>query len=255
MVNLMSLPRAKVTLVFGIETVVILVVVALVIHSGREPKHYFGEGSFITWLSTLQLLGVAHICHRISRLRFQHGQQSKQFPSQIAKSGTWKNPARIWQVMMIGFVFLALDEIFMIHETIDNSFHVWFGLEKTELSGRIDDFIVLLYVIVGALFFRFFWKEFLYFSKSFGWLLIGFALSFLMIFLDMISHSSAPFAPFFSDPIQLRSFHIWLQAVEEMVKIWAGGALLLAFDVCLGIARREDGTPDLGIRLPYVKSC
>lgn len=55
----------------------------------------------------------------------------------------------IWLLICIGFIFLALDEKFLIHENLDFFIHKVLNLKETQLSDRIDDIIILIYGLIG----------------------------------------------------------------------------------------------------------
>jgi hypothetical protein len=54
--------------------------------------------------------------------------------------------------MTVVFAFLAADDLFLIHENIDKVIHWIFGGDaKDHLTKHLDDMIVLVYGIIGAI--------------------------------------------------------------------------------------------------------
>jgi len=229
--RLLSSIRSKAIFIFSFEAVLILAGVSRALMYDRNPMRYFDEGGFITWLSVLQLFFIGYLCHKISRLRLRQN---------IPLRG-WRNPGRAWQAMAVGFVFLALDEYFQIHEAMDAMIQGAFGLEKASGWSRIDDFIILLYVIVGLLFLRVLNKEIRQFPSSLKWFGLGFGFCFLTIALDMLSHDAATMAPFVQDGEQLRDLHNWLKTLEEIPKILAKGSFMVAFQCCFATVKAKFG--------------
>ena len=227
--KILSSVKSKAVFVFSLETVLILIGVSMALIRDRNPMRYFDEGGFITWLSVLQLFFISYLCHKISQLRLRQSRSSQ----------GWKTSGRAWQVMMLGFIFLALDEYFQIHEALDAMIQGLFGLEKAPIWSRIDDFIILLYAIVGIVFLQTFKKEIQQFSSSSKWFLIGFGFCFLTIALDMLSHNASMMAPFVQDADQLRDVHNWFKTLEEIPKILAEGAFIIAFEYCLVVAKAK----------------
>ena len=130
--------------VLGIDSLMIATAIGRAILLDRNPLRYFDERGFITWLSVIQLLFIAYLCWKISIIRAH----------QHSSLRGWKNPSRVWQIMTGGFIFLALDEYFGIHENTDVSLHELFNLNENGLTSRIDDFLILFYAIIGLFFLR-----------------------------------------------------------------------------------------------------
>jgi hypothetical protein len=86
------------------------------------------EGRIPTWISVLQLLAIAYTCYRIYLDRREHATNGGGY--------------RLWLVMAVGFVYLALDEKTLIHESLDKRIHAFFAIHQTVLSDSIDDAIV-----------------------------------------------------------------------------------------------------------------
>lgn len=220
--------KSTILLVFGIDSLMIATAVSRAILLKRNPMRYFDEGGYITWFSILQLLFIAYLCWKISIVR-----ADRDSSLQILK-----NPSRFWQIIAGGFIFLACDEYFGIHENLDVGFHRLFGLSEDGLTSRIDDFIILFYVIIGILFLKTFKSEFQNFASSFRWFFAGFSLSFLTILLDMISHKGKILSLVLEDADKIAFMHNWLKTLEEIPKIFAEGAFIIAFYHCWIIATK-----------------
>ncbi len=220
--------KSIVFLVLGIDSLMIGTAIGRAILLERNPMRYFGERGFITWLSILQLLFIAYLCWKISIIRSHQSSSLK----------GWKNPSRVWQIMTGGFIFLALDEGLGIHENTDAGLHELFNLNEHGLTSRIDDFIILFYAIIGLLFLRTFKNEFQKFASVFNWFFTGFTLCFLTIVLDMLSHKQQVLSLIIEDYEKLNLMHNWFKTIEEIPKIFAEGAFIIAFYYCLIIATR-----------------
>ena len=116
--------------------------------------------------------------------------------------------------------------------------HRFLNLNESGITGRIDDVLILIYVVLGLFFLRLFKPEFQKFTRSFGWFLTGFVLSFLTIFLDMLSHNRGILSPWIDNLEKLNTMHHWLTDIEEIPKIFAEGAFIIAFYHCLKIAKK-----------------
>ena len=78
----------------------------------KTPLQYFGkEASPITWLSFFQLLTIAYLSWETFKLRKK------------SCSPVWKDPALLWGIIALGFLFLSIDEVIRIHENMDSIIH------------------------------------------------------------------------------------------------------------------------------------
>ena len=213
---------------FGIDFLGIAIAVSRAIILDRSPMRYFGENGFISWISTLQLLIIAILCWKISTFR---NNKLKSAPSK-------KRPVIFWRITALGMFFFALDETLEIHENLDKSILKALGIAETSLNTRLDDFIVLFYVITGLLFIYWYRQELKHFIAAFFWFKQAVLCSFLTIFLDIFGHNRETFAPFADNLDELNYIHHWVSTVEEIPKILAGGAFIVTFYSCLQIAKR-----------------
>ena len=217
--------------VLGIDSLMIATAIGRAILLDRNPLRYFDERGFITCFSVVQLLFIAYLCWKISIIR---GHQHSSLKG-------WKNPSRVWQIMTGGFIFLALDEYFGIHENIDVSLHELFNLNENGLTSRIDDFLILFYAIIGLFFLRTFkneFQKFTRFSSVYNWFFAGFSMCFLTILLDMLSHKRQLLHLMVEDYEKLKIMDTWFKSIEEIPKIFAEGAFIIAFYYCLIIAKK-----------------
>lgn len=135
----------------------------------------------------------------------------------------------IWWLVGAGFVFLAFDEALEIHERLDAAIHVIFRMKETAATDRIDDFLILLYGVIGLAALAYFWAEVRRAPGLLQWLPVGFALLVVQVALDaafnrddLILWLGVPEAwlPRLSTPISL---------AEEAAKIGAEVAFLVGF--------------------------
>lgn len=213
-------------IIFGIDFVAITIGIAKAIILDRSPMRYFGEGGHVTWVSTLQLLLAGVLCIQIAQIRNQSYSERKINQTPL-----------FWWIAGLGMFFLALDETLEIHENLDKSIHRWLGIQSTSLSGRLDDFIVLFYAGLGLFTIYTFRRELLRYKSSFSWFSLGVGLSLLTIAFDMIGHNRATFEPLADSLEELNRIHHWAGTIEEIPKIFAGGAFLVSLFVCKLMAR------------------
>ena len=104
----------------------------------EDSRRYYKEGQLVTIYSGLKLLTTSLICWKI--FKYKEG---------ILSLKQLKNPIFIWLIISAGFLFLALDELALIHESIDKLIHHIFSMEETSLTDRIDDLIIFVYGLIG----------------------------------------------------------------------------------------------------------
>ena len=213
----------------GIDFLAVASAILRAIILQRSPMRYFGENGYVTWVSIIQLLIIAVLCWKISNLRKNELSTSVSSPK--------KQPVIFWRISAIGMFFFALDEGLKIHENLDRSLHRLLQQEVTPLSSRLDDFIILFYAAAGLFIVYLFKEEFKNFVTAYYWFIWGLVFSFLTILLDMIGHDRETFAPFAENLQQLNDIHHWFSAVEEIPKILAGGAFIVALYHCLLVAK------------------
>ncbi len=217
--------------ILAFDLLIIGLMMLRAIEREKSPMRYFGEAGIISWLSFLQLLVLAILCFWIFRIR-KRGISLK-----------WKSPQSLWKWMAISFFFLAIDDIAQIHESLDFGFHALFQIQENPISDRIDDLIVLLYVMGGGYILYLFRREFQYYRPAFKWVIGSFVLAGIMMVLDVCTNfdpesNIEAFKIFFADLESRRSLLFWLQAIEEGFKILSEGCFIAATIICLQIARQ-----------------
>jgi len=193
------------------------VITATTIYRHTGVNH-FKEGSFLTTLSCLQLLVISGIVF------------------QIKKHSLWKNSSVVWIFIALCFLFLAADEFFEIHETIDHIIHYIFNIQETALTDRIDDVLVGLYGLAGASVLIFFRQELMPYKRSAPLFISGFLLLFAMVIIDVITNRP-DILPLLLDAHQAAPLHTFLSLSEEALKIFAESFFLLAFYTILQISK------------------
>lgn len=119
--------------------------------------NHFAEDGYITTISVIQLLAI---CLLVICIHFSHKKETA---------------SSLWLVIAFGFFFLAADELFQIHENLDNQVHQLLYLQESAFTDRLDDLLVGLYGVTG------FWLCFLLTQRA----LAGISNPFLILFSDL----------------------------------------------------------------------
>jgi hypothetical protein len=186
----------------------------------------FREGSVITIASVVQLATITRISMKIMQAR-----------GGGRRRPVWREPRAVWWATSLGFAFLAADDLFKIHENIDSLIHYAFDLEKNGVSDRIDDALVGIYGLVGIGLLIVYRVELKNYGEAIPYLVVGFALLFIMVALDIITNRRDILMAFFAHERALL-LHIWLSLAEDTMKLFAEGFFLLGFYAALQKARR-----------------
>jgi hypothetical protein len=203
----------------SLDTVLIVLAVYLGI-SSHNPLKFFDEGGFITWVSALKLFVIAVLSFMIL---FYSCQEQKEF--------SWKSPSAIWLLIGLGFVFLAGDELLELHEKADEIIHQALALKETRFLDRIDDLIIGFYLFLGVVFLYVSRHEMLRYLKIYPYIIMGFIISIIMVFLDMYTN----LAPGdWISPTILR-----LSIAEDVLKVYAESCFLMAFFHAMQKARNH----------------
>jgi len=205
---------------FGVLFVNILAIF-LALLFGETSKYYFEEHRFITFLSFFQLLGISFLSWKIFSIR------KKSF-----KTDNFINPSFIWFLVSLGFLYLALDEYFCIHEAFGRGIRWLFSLEKVGLMARIDDIIIGIYGLVGIFSFYLYRQELKKYKNMFWFVAVGFILLFFSVALDILTHSQDILSIFIKEVAFRENVFQWLSAFEEIFKIIAEGVFLGVFYNC-----------------------
>ncbi|MBE7381147.1 MAG: hypothetical protein F6J95_007030 [Leptolyngbya sp. SIO1E4] len=190
---------------------------ALVIYHVYDGKDHFGESGFITLLSTFQLLAIAWLSDKIFQARTAQ-----------RKGSLWRNKSIVWQIISLGFVFLAADEFLSIHEVTDLFIHDIFNLQETGLTDRIDDLIVALYGVVGIGVLVAYRDELKPYKKVFPLFTYGFLLLFIMVGLDTLTNEKDLLKALLNSN-QIDTIYTWLIHLEDSLKIFAEAYFMMAF--------------------------
>ncbi|CAN5313190.1 hypothetical protein BH23VER1_BH23VER1_02260 [soil metagenome] len=207
-----------------------LLLIALAIFLGifkysdkSSPTRYFGEGRFPTVASILQLAATGAICAAVFARRRQAGGASAA-----------RRPSFIWLAFAAGFVFLALDEWLEIHENLDGWIHKYVLQQPpTNLTDRIDDFIIIGYGGIGLGLIVLFRRELTHFGPALPYLAFAFVASVLSVGADAVSNRE----DLISGPL-----HTWVTVGDDVFKLLAEAGFLAASVAALTLAR-DLGSP------------
>ena len=201
---------------FVISVNLVAVVVASLIYIYTEKDNFLEDG-FITKLSFAQLLIISCLSILILRIR-----------QSVTRRSIFKRPLVLWVVVALGFFFLAADEIYEIHEGLDEVIHRVFGWQETALSDRIDDFLVALYGLTAMSVLAINFNELKIFPESFPWFGSGFVLLFAMVLLDSMTNEPDLLLMFFERD-RAMFLYTWLANLEDSFKVFAEGCFIIAF--------------------------
>lgn len=202
----------------------ILIVLALII--GENIWDYFDEGGFITYWSAFQLAVVGFISGLIFFIR-----------NKGVKKVSLNAAPFIWAIMAAGFLFLTLDEIFLIHERTDRFFHYLFQIEETNITDRLDDLIIGFYGIIGLSVLYYYRGELMKFKPVFALVVIGYVLLFITVVLDMVTNRSDVISYFITQEDYVEQISNYLSVMEESCKLYSVAFFLGAFYYSVPIAR------------------
>ena len=212
------------------DTIAIIIAIAMGIHQG-DPLMHFKEHHFITWISVFQLLTISFLSYSIFQTR-----------RRTIGHFNWRAPFIVWAIISLGFFFLAMDDLFKIHESIDHQIHVIFNLKQTGLTDRFDDMIVGVYGLIGISILCVCREELKKYRQVFPFLIYGFVLLFIMVALDIVSNRTDILEKVVSRDL-VAPIHICLSVAEDSIKVFAGSFFLVGFYGALQISRRMDTKP------------
>lgn len=202
---------------------------AITIYSYTGVNH-FKEDGFITILSVFQLLTISWLSYKIL---LSLNVKRKYIP--------WRDSSALWGIISLGFLFLAADEFFQIHEKIDFQIHHFFNMRETGLTDRIDDILVGLYGLAGISALIAYRDELKTHRKAFPFFIYGFALLFTMVAIDVLTNRKDILRVLF-DYNLASILHVWLSCAEDSLKVFAEAFFLGAFYVILQkVKNRGDG--------------
>ena len=196
-------PRVFVLLFIPVMNLVTLVA-AHKIHSYTGVDH-FREGGVVTILSGFQLIAIAVLAYMIYR----------------------KDSLVLWKIVALGFIFLAVDELFLIHERT-NRIEEFFELDQNPLTRHIDDLLVGVYGVVGLVVFAIYADRLKPYKESLPYYFCGFVLFFAMVAADIITHGN-DILPLVFDHDTAITLHSRLSIAEDFLKLLGEAFFLLAF--------------------------
>ena len=189
----------------------------------HSPTAYTGEGDPITWLSFAHLLAVSGLAGGVFYCR-TGGSPDR---------AVWRHPAFVWLLIALGFLFLAVDEVAKIHESLDRFTHRLLQRPETGLTDRLDDAILLGYGLSGALVLYVYRSELLSYRAVLPLVTCGFMLFIFMGLLDALVNRPDVFLFMGIGQEGSESLGKWLGGVEEGLKILAEAAFLGAAYTCV----------------------
>lgn len=212
------------------DIIAIIVAIAIGVH-GENPLKHFGEHQFITWISAFQLLTISWLSYNILQTR------------RLARGHChWQDSFMVWAIISFGFFFLAIDDLFQIHERIDHGIHYIFNVKETGVTDRIDDILIALYGLVGMSILYTYREEMRKYRKVFPFLIYGFVLLFTMVALDVLTNRNDILVKFVHRDLSV-IIHGCFSIAEDSLKVFAESFFLVGFYAALQIARRMDTKP------------
>jgi hypothetical protein len=201
----------RVALLLG--TVDLLLPLGLLAYAAASGQRYWdlfwGEGNAITWFSSVQLLvvaGAAYANHQTARLTAGVDDDAR-------STRAW-----VWGVFALGFLFLALDEEFELHETLRERV-----LKPGHLFGDIPfispgDVGLWIYLAVGLAFTAFLLLELRRHRVALGLFVAALVLTASFTVIDSLPPE-----------MELQIGFFWTSFYEESGEIWAQWLFLASF--------------------------
>lgn len=216
-------------IVLFLESLAVVLAITLALAADLPPKAYFGEvddSGYITYVSFFQLCLAAVWSWKIFKT--------------LKSSQRFSKGSFFWLIICLGLFFLALDDVIGIHEELDSWMHDLFRLEETELSDLADDLIVGGYLIISVIYVATKWQTVKIFQQSFSWFKLGFALTLVMIVLDLLSNNMLFISMVTDNEVLMLDLQQWFGVVEDSAKIFAEGMFLVGIYKCWQIAKTLD---------------
>jgi len=185
---------------------------------------FWGEGNAITWFSAGQLLLIAAIAYLNNE-------------AAVILDGLGEAQPRrwIWLVMALGFVFLAADELFQVHEAIRDDILRPRGLFSGIPLVKPGDVTLLFYAGIGMAAAVFLVGELHRHPPALGLFVAAVALTTCILSVDALDKDIIG---------QWPMPRFWTSVFEEVGEIWGQLLFLLSFLVVLG--RRIERAQRLG---------
>jgi len=212
-------PRRLLRSIIVANLALIIFAVVLGLAKTGNPSRYFGEGRFTTGISCAQLLGTAVFAFQLFRVRRRGLRQPM-----------LRSPHSVWLLAAGGFVFLACDDAFQLHEQFDYQIRRAFHLPKTALTDHIDDALIGLYGIMGAAVFWICRREVLRFRHEMQRpLLAGFVSLLLTVICDAVANNRHVLFALTPDVATAKWLDGWLSMGDGAFTLLAEGFFLAAF--------------------------
>ena len=196
----------------------------------QNPTAYTGEGDPITWLSFAHLLVISGLAGGVFYCRTGGN----------LDLAVWRHPAFVWLLIALGFLFLAVDEVAKIHESLDRFAHRLLQRPETALTDRLDDAILLGYGLSGMAVLYAYRSELISYRPVLPLVICGFVLFLFMGLLDALVNRPDVFLFMGISQEGSASLGKWLGGVEEGLKILAEAAFLGAAYTCLFLTAEAD---------------
>ncbi len=222
--------RSLLFLVLLSETLAVSAAIVIGAHGGDSAIH-FKEGRFITWLSGLQLLAISWLSYKTLKTR-----------DVMRGRSLWRSSYAVWGIIALGFLFLAADDLFQIHESIDKGIHHVFSLQETDLTDRIDDLLIALYGLASISVLIAYRDAMKRYREIHPFMICGFVLLFIMVSLDVLTNRDDILSTLV-DRDQVAVLHRWLSVAEDSFKVFAEAFFLVGCYTALQIPKCMETEP------------
>jgi len=193
--------------------------VCLGLWKSGNPSRYFGEGRFTTGASCLQLLAVAACAFGIFMARRRTIPGSRLIA-----------PTLVWLLVGVGFVFLACDDAFQIHEDLDHKIQAFFQMRPTALGDHIDDALIAFYGLIGLAVLWICRREVLRFRPEMqAALVIGFIFLALSVACDALAGDRGVLLSLGGDATTAKWLDGWFSAGDGAFMLLGEGSFLAGF--------------------------
>lgn len=135
--------------------------------------------------------------------------------------------SKLWFLLYIGFIYLALDDFIGIHEAIDHQICNIFGWDKHGPADKIDDLIIALYGVCGVGILLRYWRESLLFRHAWCYFSLAALGTILTVIFDFMGGEGELMLKWF--PENERFALDILDLAEEFSKIFAEICFVTAF--------------------------
>ena len=217
-------PRHFLRRIVAFNLIVIVLAILLGLLKSGNPSRYFGEGRFTTFWSATQLLAIAGLSWLIFIRRHR--------PATLEPNGApwFRRVHCVWLLMAVGFVFLAADELFELHERMDRFIIRGLDLPRAPLTDRLDDAIMASYGLIGLAVLWLSRRELVSFQRVMrGPMIAGFICLFLGLLCDTASNDDAFFHWLTGDLPLAKKLNGWFSAFEGALTLLPEGLFTAAF--------------------------